>query len=99
MATKTLNTRLKLKYAPRTEWEGKNPVLLAGEVAIATITGADGVEVQSPLIKVGDGVSNYNSLGYLYAKAMDVAAWAKKADPGVLQITINNNVHTRVVYR
>ncbi len=79
MAVKTLNTRLKLKYAPRTEWEGKNPVLLAGEVAIATITGADGAEVQSPLIKVGDGVSNYNSLGYLYAKAMDVAAWAKAA--------------------
>ena len=80
MAVKTLNTRLKLKYAPLTEWESKNPILLAGEVAIATVTGADGAEVASPLIKVGDGTSNYNSLGYLYAKSMDVAAWAKAAN-------------------
>ncbi len=37
MAEKTLKTRIKLRYDSYTNWTTKNPVLLAGEIAVTTI--------------------------------------------------------------
>lgn len=83
----TLNTRIKLKYDEYANWTSKNPVLLAGEVAIATIpsgtnvsTGAETTMQHLPnvVIKVGDGKTAYNLLPFVSALAADVYGWAKE---------------------
>lgn len=88
----TLNTRIKLKYDEYANWTSKNPVLLAGEVAIATIpsgtnvsTGADTTMQHLPnvVIKVGDGKTAYNLLPFVSALAADVYGWAKAPEKPV----------------
>lgn len=84
MATeKILKTRILLKYDTVENWEVSSLILKAGEVAIGTIPSVDGSETVSPVIKVGDGEHTWSGLGYLYAKAADVAAWAKAANKPV----------------
>ena len=82
MANKTLNTRIKLRYDSYENWLSKNPVLLAGEVAFATIEeNKDGVQnAPSVLIKVGDGTSEYKSLKFVSALAADVLAACKSEE-------------------
>lgn len=85
MAEKTINTRILLKYDTYANWTSKNPVLKAGEVALATIASGNTQEVNSVtapqvLIKVGDGTSVYTALPFVSAKAADVHGWAKAAD-------------------
>lgn len=80
MAEKILKSRILLKYDTVENWEVSTLVLKAGEVAIGTIPSVDGSEPASPVIKVGDGEHTWSGLGYLYAKAADVAAWAKAAN-------------------
>lgn len=82
MAEKQLNVRVQLKYDTYANWTTNNPVLKAGEMAIATIASGNTQEVNSVtppqvLIKVGDGSSHYNSLPFVSAKAADVHSWAK----------------------
>ena len=85
MADKILQTRIQLKYDTYTNWTTNNPILKAGEVAIATIASGNTQEVNSitapqVLLKVGDGTSNYNALPFISAKAADVHSWAKAAN-------------------
>lgn len=85
MAEKNLNVRIALKYDTYTNWTTNNPILKAGEVAIATIASGNTQEVNSitppqVLLKVGDGTSNYNALPFVSAKAADVYSWAKKSE-------------------
>lgn len=79
----TFNTRISLKYDTLANWESKNPKLLAGEVALATISTTDTNPTQSTppvvLMKVGDGETNYKDLPYLSARSQDVYSWAKAA--------------------
>ena len=80
MAEKTLNTRLKLRYDTYENWIANDPVLLAGEFALATVSvKQDGAveHVPSVLIKCGDGTHKYSELDYVFAKAADVIAAAK----------------------
>lgn len=79
MAEKTLNTRIQLKYDTYENWKTNNPVLKAGEVAIATVpSNQDGVQnAPSILLKVGDGTTAYNSLKFVSGMAADVYSWAK----------------------
>lgn len=86
MADKILNTRIKLKYDTYENWSTKNPILLAGEIAIATVPSGDsnvGVLVKDNLpnvvIKVGDGTNAYNDLKFVSGLAADVYEWAKAA--------------------
>lgn len=81
MAEKTLNTRIALKYDTYENWKTHNPVLKAGEVAIATIpSNQDGVQnAPSILMKVGDGTSKYNALKFVSGLSADVHDWAKAA--------------------
>lgn len=88
---KQLNTRILLRYDSYASWIDKDPILKAGEVALATVesnftNGADGnkvaANVQSAptvLIKVGDGTHHYSELQFTSAKAADVYDWAKAA--------------------
>lgn len=84
MAEKTMNTRILLKYDTYANWTTNNPVLKAGEVAIATIATGNTQEVNSitapqVLLKVGDGTTAYNSLKFVSGLAADVYSWAKAA--------------------
>lgn len=73
------NTRIRLRYDLYTEWAEKNPVLLAGEVAIAVPgTNLGSVETAaSCLMKVGNGTAHFNDLPWMSAIAADVHSWAK----------------------
>ena len=81
MATKTFNTRLQLKYDTYANWTVNNPVLMSGEVAIATIPTATGDVKQAPsvLMKVGDGTNHYNDLQFVSGLAANVSSWALAA--------------------
>lgn len=84
-----LNTRIKLKYDSYENWIAKDPVLLAGEVAIATVAtndaeGKPGFQnLPNVVIKVGDGSSKYSALKFVSALAADVHGWAKEANKPV----------------
>ena len=92
MANKTFNVRISLKYDSYANWTTKNPVLLLGEAAIATVPVGDTSNVSNSLpavlIKIGDGTHNYNDLDFIQAKAADVLT-ACKSDTA-LTAYINN---------
>ena len=85
MAEHTLNTRILLKYDSYANWTKNNPVLKAGEMAIATVANneankATGFQnLPNVVLKVGDGTSHYNDLKFVSALAADVHSWAKEA--------------------
>lgn len=81
MPNKILNTRTKLKIDTLQNWESSDVVLLAGEVAFATISVASGniTDVPTVVMKVGDGTHTWSELKYIYAQASDVYSWAKAA--------------------
>lgn len=77
-------TRISLKYDEYSNWTSKNPVLLKGEVAIATIEAGSTTtpamqNLPNVVMKVGDGTSKYNALPFVSALAADVYSWAKAA--------------------
>lgn len=82
MANKVLNTRFQLKYDTLTNWLSANPILLAGEVAIATIKTESDSRLTPPAvgIKVGDGTSHFSELNWIQAIAGDVPSWAKESN-------------------
>lgn len=97
MPEKILNTRIQLKYDTYENFTTNNPVLKAGEVAIATVpTGGSLQQVTPPavVIKVGDGTSEYNDLPFASALAADVYTWAKKAS---LEVADMPNITTAKV--
>lgn len=55
MATNTVNVRLVHRHDTKANWAAKNPVLLQGEI---------GIEDDSGLFKIGDGVKAWDALGY-----------------------------------
>ena len=55
MATNTVNVRLVHRHDTKANWAAKNPVLLQGEIGIEDDTG---------LFKIGDGVKAWDALGY-----------------------------------
>lgn len=80
MATTTLKTRFLLKYDTLTNWLAKDPVLLKGEIAVATIEtteSASGLTPPACAIRVGDGTKKFSELKWIQAVAGDVQAWAK----------------------
>ena len=81
MAEKILKTRIQLRYDTLTNWTTNNPVLKAGEIAIATIPTAAPANKQLPpvMFKVGDGASKFTELDWASALAADVYNWAKES--------------------
>ena len=75
-------TRISLKYDSYANWTSKNPVLLKGEVAVATIPAGTATtpamqNLPNVVMKVGDGTSQYNDLKFVSGLAADVYEWAK----------------------
>lgn len=97
MANRTLNTRIKLRYASYAEWQASTIKLLPGEVAVCYI-GANNEEIKNTaptvLFKVGDGEHAFEDLQWASARAADVYDWAKaenrpeysKADVGLANV-------------
>lgn len=80
MAEKTLNTRIKLRYASYSEWQSSTLTLLPGEVALCYVeTNNSEVKNSAPtvLFKVGDGSHSFKDLQWASARAADVYDWAK----------------------
>lgn len=76
---KVFQTRIQLKYDTYKNWSTNNPVLKAGEMAIATVDSGVQSMTNMPniVLKVGDGTSHYNDLKFVSALAADVHGWAK----------------------
>lgn len=90
-----INTRIQLKYDTLANWQEKNPTLLSGEIAIATVGNSHTTTTPDngthPVVfKVGPGA--YNSLPFTSALAADVYAWAKEAT-----LTVNKDGEGNVV--
>nr|DAF39437.1 MAG TPA: hyaluronidase [Caudoviricetes sp.] len=81
MATKTINTRISLKYDTYKNWSTNNPVLLAGEVAVCVVEANDKQATNEPaiLLKCGDGTKKFNELGWISGLSADNYAWSKAA--------------------
>ena len=79
MATTTFNTRISLKYDTYANWVEKDPVLLAGELAVVVVPAATGAVAKEPaiLFKAGDGSSKFSQLQFAAGLAADVYDWAK----------------------
>lgn len=87
MATKTLNTRILLRYDTYENWLNSTIVLKQGEAAICSVpTGktVDGVATPpAVLLKIGDNVHTFKDLPWLQAVSSDIHAWAKAAQKPV----------------
>lgn len=78
MANKTFNARLKLKYDNYTNWVTKDPVLLAGEIAVCVVPADTGAVNQEPcvLMKCGDGTKKFSELNFVSALSANSYSWA-----------------------
>ena len=81
MAENTLNTRIQLPYDTYTNWSTKNPKLKKGEMVQVEVPAPKDAIIQAPsvLIKVGDGIHNFNDLAWTSGLAADIYDWAKAA--------------------
>ena len=81
MAEKTLNTRFQLPYDTYTNWSTRNPKLKKGEMVQVEVPAPKDAIIQAPsvLIKVGDGIHNFNDLAWASGLAADIYDWAKAA--------------------
>lgn len=101
--TNEIQTRISLKYDSFATWQSKNPKLLKGEVAIATVeknttTTPQMQNLPNVVIKVGDGINVYNDLPFVSALAADVYEWAKAANKPSYSIgEISNALEYRLV--
>ena len=74
----TLKTKIVLRNDLAAQWQQYNPVLLAGEA---------GVEVDTGLFKIGDGVTAWNSLDYANNQiSTDEKTITKNAENGALTL-------------
>lgn len=51
-------TKIQIRRGTAAQWTSANPILLSGEQGLETDTGK---------VKIGDGSSTWNTLGYVYA--------------------------------
>lgn len=74
MARNEIKGKVLLNVEPYTNLQSEDVVLEKGEMIISTVSGSEDTVV---MIKVGDGVSSFNSLEWVSALAADVFPWAK----------------------
>ena len=90
---KVLQTRLQLKYDTYANWIANDPVLKAGEMAVATVANNDAnkstgfTNLPNIVLKVGNGTSKYSELKFVSALAADVHGWAKEASKPTYEYT------------
>lgn len=81
MAERNITVQYKLRGDTLSNWSTKNPVLAEREPAIVIVPADSNSGLNEPavLLKIGDGTTAFNDLGYVSAIAGDVPAWAKAA--------------------
>lgn len=83
--TKTLKTRIQLKYDTLANWNAVANTFVPnkGEVCFVEIPTGDATATTAPtvLFKVGDGTKTWGALKWGSALAADVYAWAKASSP------------------
>ena len=83
--TKTLKTRIQLKYDTLANWNAVANTFVPnkGEVCFVEIPTGDDMATTAPtvLFKVGDGTKTWGALNWGSALAADVYAWAKASSP------------------
>lgn len=96
--SKTVNTRIKLKYDTLANWTSNNPKLLAGEIALVSVPAEQTADNDTTpvMYKVGDGTNNFTDLQWGSAKAADVYSWAKQSKPVVSLSGSSGNVVTGI---
>lgn len=85
MAEKILKTIVQLRYDSYDAWMQANPVLRAGEIAVAAIptqtqNTADGIvagNTPAIMLKAGDGTHTFSELKWMSGLGADSYAWAK----------------------
>lgn len=82
--TKTLNVRIQIRSKTASEWQSSNEVLLKGEVGIEL-----GSTAADNKIKVGDGATAWNDLGYTYDRSVIESLISSALD----------GLHTAVTYQ
>lgn len=100
-----IKTRLALRYDTFTNWNSKNPTLLKGEVAIASLSTENykdssfqGATPHPVMMKVGDGSHTFKELPWTSAYAADVYAWAKQENLPIISDGTTGNVITNIVW-
>lgn len=68
MANQTMDVRILIRNATAEEWSASNPVLLKGEFGVEL-----GTTPADNKIKIGDGITAWNSLAYTYDLASIIA--------------------------
>lgn len=96
--SKTVNTRIKLKYDTLANWTSNNPKLLAGEIALVSVPAEQTADNDTTpvMYKVGDGTNSFTDLQWGSAKAADVYSWAKQSKPKVSLSGTSGNVVTGI---
>lgn len=107
--SKTINTRLKLKYDTLANWTSvaSTFIPLKGEMCVVEIpSGTDSTTATNPptiMFKVGDGTSTFANLAWCSGRASDVYSWAKSstkpsytADEIKLSLTSKNTVASAI---
>lgn len=110
MATKTLNTRVALRYDSYKNWTtdteatqaaktNANLVLLKGEIGLCEVTAADNSPslVDTVLYKVGNGKDAFKDLPWAYAPAADVHDWAKASEVKLTTTTVEGGVSVKAI--
>ena len=75
MADNIINARFKQRYDTEANWKSKNPILLAGEMAISSDSSSN---LNNFNYKVGDGVSAWTQLPYSYSEGIVLASSGNK---------------------
>ena len=86
MATKTLNTILKLRYDSYENWQANSTVVLqAGEAGVCTIPADTGTGLNEPatLMKIGNGTSTWAELPWISSLSADVIPSLKGSNPSL----------------
>lgn len=73
-----INTQLLVKTGSLEAWNNKNPLLSAREIGVVEVPLNDGTS--TILMKVGDGIKNFQDLPFFSALAADVEDWAKSEE-------------------
>lgn len=95
--TKTLKTRIQLKYDTLANWNAVASTFVPnkGEVCFVEIPTGDATATTAPtvLFKVGDGTTTWGALKWGSALAADVYAWAKASSPqAIIDSAVNSAV-------
>lgn len=65
-------TRIQNKIDSLAAWNAANPILLSGEIVV--VTGCNSGDVFDTRLKIGDGVSNFQTLPFLDDSCFDLLA-------------------------